>query len=413
MADKPTGPVKPPTLDLKARSSGPEKAGDKPASATAADKPAPGTAAPGKPDAPASPPPPSGGAAKDAPEPQPGKPEPAPSVPPALLAATGVGGAILGVAAAYGLAATGFWPQTNPQSQDALAALETRIARAENTLEAATNDLSGLGTRIGTIENAPAPEIPALPDDLVTEAGLDTRLEALGRQIEAVAAGMPADQSGELAGEIERLGRGLETFGTELETLSARADTLEAQAANQASLDALRAERDRFAQLPAATAALEAAIHSGQPFGAELAAIEALVPELGLSNPVRAIAANGVTPMRETARAFRALIPDLLAARPQDPQAGWLDTLMGQAESVLALRPVDGDGDTPEAVIGRIETALDNGDAPAARALLLDLPAPMQAIAAPVRAELDATIAADALVADIRTLGPRPGEDRQ
>lgn len=412
MADKPTGPVKPPTLDLKARSSGPEKAGEKPASTAAADKPAPKPAAPGKPDALASPTPPSGGA-KDAPQTQAGKPEPAAPMPLALLTATGVGGAILGVAAAYGLAASGFWPQAGTPSSETLAALETRIARAENALEAVTNDISGLGTRIGSIENAPPPEIPALPDDLVTQGGLDTRLEALGRQIEAVAAGMPADQSGELAGEIERLGRGLETFGTELETLSARADTLEAQAANQAGLDALRAERDRFAQLPGATAALEAAILSGQPFGAELAAIEALVPELGLSNPVRAIAANGVTPMRETVRAFRALIPDLLAARPQDPQAGWLDTLMGQAESVLALRPVDGDGDTPEAVIGRIETALDNGDAPAARALLLDLPAPMQAIAAPVRAQLDAMIAADALVADIRALGPRSGEDRQ
>src|SRR5690554_4532849 len=124
MADKPTGPVKPPTLDLKARSSGPEKAGEKPASTAAADKPAPKPAAPGKPDALASPTPPSGGA-KDAPQTQAGKPEPAAPMPLALLTATGVGGAILGVAAAYGLAASGFWPQAGTPSSETLAALET------------------------------------------------------------------------------------------------------------------------------------------------------------------------------------------------------------------------------------------------------------------------------------------------
>lgn len=399
MADKPTGPVKPPTLDLTARKTGPDpKKTEKPAGT--ADKPEPKPAAPEKPAVPPK------GTATDAPKPQTAKPQPVPTPPIGALAATGIGGAVLGLAAAYGLAAAGLWPTAGVPSSDALAALETRMARAENTLELSSRDLSQLDTRLGTIESAPAPEIPALPDDLVTGADFDARIAALGRQIEAVATGMPADESAELAGEIDRLGTGLAALSTRLETL-------EAQAANQASLDAMRAERDRFASLPGATAALQAAIASGQPFGAELAAIEALVPELGLSNPARAIAANGVPPLRETAHAFRTLIPDLLAARPQNPEAGWLDTLMGQAESVLALRPVDADADTPEAIVGRIETALENGDAATARALLFDLPAPMQAVAAPIRTNLDAAITADALVADIRALAPQAGEAAQ
>lgn len=402
MADKPTGPVKPPTLDLTARKTGPQPdKSEKPASAPDNAQPEPAT-----PDKPATPP---KDATSDAPKPrQAPKPRPAPALPVGTLAATGVGGAVLGLAAAYGLAGAGLWP-----ASDALGTLEARIARAENTLEVSARDLGEIESRIGTLETAPVPALPALPDDLVTRADLDARITALGRQIDVLATGAPADESAALAGEIDRLGAGLETLDADLGALAVRIETLEAQAADQASLDALRAERDRFARLPGATAALEAAIASGQPFGAELAAIEALVPELGLSNPVRAIAANGVTPLRETARAFRALIPGLLAARPQDPEAGWLDTLMGQAESVLALRPVDAGARTPEAIVGRIETALDNGDATTARTLLLDLPAPMQAVAAPVRAELDAAIAAGALLADIGALAPQTGEATQ
>src|SRR5690606_15913382 len=130
-------------------------------------------------------------------------------------------------------------------------------------------------------------------------------------------------------------------LGADLATLAGRIQALEAQAAQQADIEAMRAERDRFALLPAATAALETAIASGQPFSAELAALETLLPELGLTNSARAIAANGVKPIREIASQFRALIPALLAARPQDPDAGWLDNLLGQAQSAIALRPVD------------------------------------------------------------------------
>jgi hypothetical protein len=424
MADKPTGPVKPPTLDLKARKpeSEPDKAtrpsdpGSKPEAVTPSS--APGTGDAGKPElqaqAPISP-------QKDAPKPAPPqKPQAAAELPLMPLAATAIGGAVLGLAAAYGLALAGLWPTSGPSG---LAPLETRIARTENTLELRSSALSALDDRVGALENAGAAETPQLPDNLLTEdalAPLQSRIETLGLQIDAVATGMPADEAAVLTAEISRLGNSLadiearldqpddeiDALPDQLATLSARLETLEAQAANQASIDAMRAERDRFAGLPAASAALETAIASGRAFGAELASIEALLPELGLTNAARAIAANGVKPAREIAHEFRALIPALLAARPENPDANWFDTIVNQAQSAIALRPVDDGSDTPEAIIGRIETALDTGDMGAARALILTLPEPMHAIAGPVRADLDAVIAARAILADIRALVP-------
>lgn len=438
MADKPTGPLKPPTLDLKARKpDGPPPAASKPDAPQPDAKPATASTAPGpqaeKSAAPASPP---KQPETKAPEP-PARPAPAsgktsgdssaPGLPFLPLAATAVGGAALGLAAAYGLAVAGLWPA----GPSGLAPLETRLARTENALEANAASLAGLADRLGRLETAPAPEIPALPDDLLTTGALaevTAQIDALGLRIDAVAAGLPGDEAAQLASEIARLGSGLadietrldepdevlDSLSADLSALSSRLQTLEARAADQAAIDAMRAERDRFASLPGAASTLETAIGSGQPFGAELAALEALMPELGVTNPARAIAASGVKPLREIARDFKTLIPALLAARPENPGAGWFDTLVGQAQSAIALRPVDDEADTPEAMIGRIETALENGEAGEARALILSLPEPMQATALPVRTDLDAVIAAHGLLADIRALAPQgPGENGQ
>lgn len=350
-------------------------------------------------------------------------PKPQPVLP---LVATAAGGAALGLAAAYGLALAGLWPSA-PSGLDAI---ETRLARAESALEASASGLAGLDGRIGQLETAPAPDIPVLPDDLLTADALvevTERLNALDIRMDAVAAGMPGDESELLAAEIARLGTSLaeietridqpdgavQSLSADLSALSSRLETLEAQAANQATLDTMRAERDRFASLPAATAALSGAITAGRPFAAELATIESLLPEFGVANPIRALAASGVKPMGTIADDFRTLIPALLAARPEIAGAGWLDTILGQAQSALALRRIDDDADTPEAMIGRIETALEAGDAAQARALILALPEPMQAVAAPIRSDLDAAIAAQALVNDILALAPESPEAGQ
>lgn len=404
MADKPTGPVKPPVLDLKARKPqtepepsrpGPEKSAarepGKVAAATSNDKPKPDPKPAEKPSATTQPP------LREKPA--------ATQLPLAPLAAAVLGGAALGLAAAYGLAVAGFWPSSSPATD--LSPLEARIAAIESSQQSGSATIEDLSARIVAVETAPAPELPALPENLVTGealADITSQIEALGLRIDAVAAGIPADESAELAAEITRLGSGLATLETRLETL-------EAQSANQATLDAMRTERDRFAALPAATAALQSAMTIGAPFGAELAAVEALAPEIGVGDAARATATSGVKPMRTIAGEFRALIPNILAARPQNPDAPWFASLLDQAASAVALRPVDETADTPEAVVGRIELALESDDPAAARTLILSLPQEMQNAASSVRTDLDAVIAARALLADFRALTPQSSEE--
>src|SRR5690606_31060425 len=105
--------------------------------------------------------------------------------------------------------------------------------------------------------------------------------------------------------------------------------------------------------------ALETAIATGNPFASQLAALETLLPTLTVSGDARA-AASGVTPPADLLAQLRADIPKILAARPQDDNAGWAETLLGQAASTLALRPTD--GDSPEGLVGRTEAALASGD---------------------------------------------------
>ncbi len=433
MADKPTGPVKPPTLDLEARKTGAGEGKPEPGAAkegatgpdVSSDKKPQTTAGAGKPEAkpspaketPASAPKPSASGSTPA-EKTKYSSRPAPLMP---LIATGLGGAALGLAAAYGLALAGLWPQdgTAPDA-DRLATLETRMARAENAIEATSASLTEAASRLEAVENtAPA----ALPDDLPDAqaiAALEARIDELGARIEGVAAGASGEGAASIGEDIAQLDERLaalesreaqpdaqvQALSAELAEITGRLESLEIAAANADELDALRAERDRFAQLPAATGALESAIAAGEPFAAQLATIESLLPELGITNAARTIAAGGITPLDQIASQYRGLIPQLLAARPQDPQAGWLETLVGQAQSAIALRPVDDGADTPEAMVGRIETALESGNPQEARRLILALPEQMQQIAQPVRAELDALLAAQALLADIRAMAP-------
>ena len=67
------------------------------------------------------------------------------------------------------------------------------------------------------------------------------------------------------------------------------------------------------------------------------------------------------------------------------------------------LQASEEEGDTPDAVVSRLEGAVTRHDYIGATQLLGQLPAPMQQAAAPVAPDIAAHAAADQLVADLRT----------
>lgn len=497
MADKKSGPVKPPIIDAKARSAGgsddtttPKTTPDatasgtvKPdapapstptASASAAPKPAeaavkasptapataseatpkPGVSEPSavKPEAtkpsptlsgpdaakadPAKPDAQKPGAPK--PEaPKPTSPSGAASLPPtrsaasavplAPLAVTAGAGALIGLALAYGLASFDMWPATDNTDPSALADLESRTAGIEEAIgeqQAQTADAtsridaleSNLATRFDEIAGAtPATEGLAAQSDL---DALSSQIEEVSTRLDALAAGASGDESSQIAGQINALSEDLATLTERLgaiepqiadiapavEDAQTRLDDLDARIVDQPAFDAVSADRDRFARLPAALDALEDAINSGAPFASELAETESLLPSLSVPEDARALAASGVSSSSQLLADFRTAIPAILAARPQDPEANWAQSLLDQAASAIALRPTDGDG--PQATVGRVETALETGDLAAAQENFSALPDPMRSAAGGFGTDLDNAIAATTLLSEARATSP-------
>jgi hypothetical protein len=439
MVEKKSGPVKHPIIDAKPRTSATSASARKAPETTAASPQTPDPADAPKPavekapaDKPAAP-----EASKDAPAPKSGPtgpetPRPAASSttpPPApqslplgpLLAAT-VGGALIGLALAYGLASFGLWPQSG--EDPVLAALESRTAQLEAGLSERDGETAEFETRLEELQSQlsafDAPELVST-EGLAAQADLETltsRISDLSSRVEAIAAGASGEDATEMAQSLSGLTSQIDTLTQRLDAVEpqvaetapalqsamTRLDDLDARIADQSDFEAVSSDRDRVAQLPAALAALETTIASGQPFSTQLAQLETLLPALQIPDETRAAAASGVTPAPDLLARFRATIPAMLAAVPPDPQANWAQTLLDQAASTLALRPTD--GDSPQGLVGRTEAALAAGDLAAAQTAFAALPQPMQAAAPGFDRELARAQSAQALLETVRSADP-------
>ena len=99
---------------------------------------------------------------------------------------------------------------------------------------------------------------------------------------------------------------------------------------------------------------------------------------------------------------FELALPDILAARETTGQ-NWSDSAVDWAKSLLALRPAqEQEGDSPDAVVSRLEGAMTRHDYAAAQDLLAKLPAKMQTAAAVVAPAIAAHAAAEELLASLR-----------
>jgi hypothetical protein len=155
-------------------------------------------------------------------------------------------------------------------------------------------------------------------------------------------------------------------------------------------------------KLPLILSGLESAFATGRPFQTELSALLGVVPDAAIPAPLASAAATGLSRPDSVTQAFEAALPEILAARDHG-SADWTQNAVDWAKSLLALRPAEEQqGDSPDAVVSRLEGAMTRHDYTTAVALLDQLPAPMQQAAAPVATDIAAHAAADKLVADLR-----------
>jgi hypothetical protein len=451
MAERKSGPVKPPVIDLTARPAGPTGPGTGEAA-----KPAPGGGEPKKPEPrkPASPPaetlPPEGRPAETGAEPpasagsaRPRAPEPAHAAPDGHAAgserrplfwlgpASGLVGAAVAVAICYGLAAAGYWPSVPDSRIDDLVQRLTEVEQAGTTNGTALADLD---SRFRSLQADFAAKLAAAATSLAQVqqslgkrpdtdlAPLQAELKTLASRVDAVAAGASSADAGALAANLSALQQQVSGLADKLGAVDAHLTHTDSDVTGlKTSLAAAKAAIDQAAaapspkaiaaavQMPLLIAALDADFASGRPYRDDLQRLTAAAPETRVPAPVADAAANGLPAASDFVRAFEAKMPDMLAALPGGTDSSWQGRAADWLRGILAVRPAgEQAGDTPAALLSRVESAVERRDFATAATLFGQLPQPVRDAAGPVGGELTGLAAAESFIADLRTTALAP-----
>lgn len=437
MAERKSGPVKPPTIDLTARNS----------EAEVPRKPAIGAANPASAEKPAAQQG-SGAGSAEKPAPAPEKPAEPKSRSDARasansLLAVGLAGAIvggaLGLGGAYGLATLGYWPTSNSEAPD-IAELSSELsslyvrkseigAVVDNALATVDTGMTALDARVTMLESATPADDGAAISTLDERLGtLESRLQTVSSNLDAAtisggdaaaekALGGLTESVSSLSARSEALAAritALEDAGTpavsadEVTTLSQSVDALKTEIAEVSSrLSALQSAPEPTPvdlRLPLALSGMAEALATGAPFAGDLDMIRAALPDLEVPPGVADAAATGLGSPADLEARFKAEIPDILAARAGTAEGDWTTRLWDRVKALVALRPVaTGDDTSPEAEVARIEAALADRDFGAAAGALAMLPDAMKAEAGALGTDIARFAATAELMRTART----------
>jgi hypothetical protein len=308
-------------------------------------------------------------------------------------------GGVLGLAAAYGVASAGLWPSqpsSAPAPDPRLAQFATAIPELETVTQTTQSELAALNQRIAALEEAepvvaaappPAPApAPAEPVDL---SGIEASIAQLQSRIDA----LPTEPAPEI--DVEGLRAEIAAIGSRVDELAGRlgaAETnLEALDTSVAQTTAALAEQPAdigaVLQLPLILSGLETAFATGRPFEAELEGLRNAAPDTAPPTTVSNAASTGLPRPDLVAQRFNEVLPAIIAAQPADPDAQWQQGALDWFTSAIALRPTgEMEGNTPQAITSRLESAVARRDFAAANELFAALPEPMRAAAGDVPA---------------------------
>lgn len=275
-----------------------------------------------------------------APAPQPVRQSPATST----LVASGIFGGLVALALAGSMQYAGIVPGLGPDQQAQAPAIDTA-------------ELDALKAEVANLAARPAAE--------GTDPALAERVSALEQSVANATSAPTAD-----AAAVEALKTQL--AGAEQAIQSLRAEIASNKQALEQSTTRLD-EAERKLEEPRsdvemaraiALSGLKTAIDRGGPFLSELDALKSVSPEDPAVAALTPLASNGVPSRSDLVRDFNQVADDILSAINQ-PEAGegWTDRLLASARSLVKVRPVGNvEGETPEAIVARVENKLQNGD---------------------------------------------------
>lgn len=432
MAERKSGPVKPPVIDLTAKPATPRPAAAAAGEATlvaeaVAAPAAEARAAEGKTEAPAVASDPSTETLNDTPRPPPPRPLARLAMPWSAISIAAIAGAVLGTILTYFAVNFIALPDNRPAIADpatqlaaqdrAIADLTARLTAAEEASKATATSAEQAAAKATAGLEALRQEVVAIPAPVAVDlAPLETQVASLEDRIAAIGAGASGAEATALADTIAGLESGIGEVRSALDTLTRRTGATEqALATLRGEVDATRSavaaqtnmlgasDIGPAVRLPLMVSGVESAFANGRPFVAELSGIATLLPDLAVPEAIGAAAASGLPRPDAVATAFTEAVPTILASRAAEGSGDLTQDALEWAKGLLALRPVDEtEGVTPEAIVSRLEAAVARRDFVAAAALLDQLPEPMQATAGTTGGDIRTLAAADGFIAALR-----------
>jgi hypothetical protein len=418
MAERKSGPVRPPVIDLTAKP------------ATRPRTPEDETVDAGEAEAAIAPEadPVAAESAPEAPRPPP-RPLARLAMPWSAISIAAIGGAVLGTLLTYAAVNFVALPDNRPAIADpsprlaaqdqAIADLSARLAVAEAATRAAETSAAQAATATAGDLEALRQQIAAIPAPAaaVDLAPLEAQVATLEASIAAIGAGASGADATALAETIAGLEAGIGEIRAALEALTQRTATAEqAVATLSGEVDATRSavsaqtsligssDIGPAVRLPLLVSGVESAFANGRPYEAELDGLTTLLPDLAVPGAIRTAAPEGLPRPDAVAAAFTEAVPAILAGRTALASGDLTQDAIEWAKGLLALRPVEEtDGDTPEAVVSRLEAAVARRDFVAAATLLDQLPQPMQAAAGTSATGIRTLAAANGFIAALRT----------
>lgn len=271
-----------------------------------------------------------------------------------------------------------------------------RVKGLSDTLDQVKADVAALKTTVGEGAAGDSAGLAALGDKV---GKIETAVAALGQSGD-----VPPVDLGPLNEKLAALEALVRSAGDAATAREGRLATLEQSVAQLSSKVEAQAAQPKIA-LAIAASALKAALDRGAPFSAELETFAAIAPDAPQIATLRAYAEKGVATRAEIAGETDAAANAMVAAAvPADDNAGFLQSLLSSAESLVKVRPigaVEGTG-VPETV-ARMEVAVNQGDYAGALGEYDTLPDPVKAAGADFAEKLKARIEVetqiDALIA--------------
>jgi len=306
-----------------------------------------------------------------APEPEPApaaKQRPSPAA--TTLVAAGIFGGIVALLLAGSMQYAGYLPGATPAPVANTAGLSSELAE--------------LRQEIAALKSRPA--AVAAPD-----ASLTNRVAAL-EAVPKASSGASDQALAALRGELDKLRATVQSSASADASLTSRMDQAEAKLND-------RGPEQQVARAVAA-AALKAAIDRGGSFETELQTFATVAADDPAVAELQKFAANGVPSRSELQRDFPRVADSMLEATVQpDPNQGIAGRLLSSAMSVVKVRRVgDVTGETPEAIVARMEEGLRNGNLQASVREWDSLPEPAKTVSRDFKQKLDARMQVENLV---------------